>query len=185
MRRETGLVAFDTETTSLDPMQAELVGFSLAIADNARTRPARRSAPPMCRWSTRPASAICSAAGCSKTRSRCARRSARLKPLLEDPSVLKVAQNLKYDYLLMKRHGITVAGLRRHDADVLRARRRQRHAWHGSRSPSAGSNHKPIAYKDVAGTGKARVTFDHGRHRPRHGLCRRGCRRHAAPLAWC
>ena len=36
MARETGLVAFDTETTSLDPMQAELVGFSLAIAENAK-----------------------------------------------------------------------------------------------------------------------------------------------------
>lgn len=34
--RETGVVAFDTETTSLDPMQAELVGFSLAIADNGK-----------------------------------------------------------------------------------------------------------------------------------------------------
>ena len=52
--RETGIVAFDTETTSLDPMQAELVGFSLATAPAA--------APPMCRSPTRRARAICSAA---------------------------------------------------------------------------------------------------------------------------
>jgi DNA polymerase-1 len=47
--RETGLVGFDTETTSLDPMQAELCGVSLAIAATPRTRRAWPSAPATCR----------------------------------------------------------------------------------------------------------------------------------------
>ncbi len=84
----------------------------------------------------------------------------RLKALLEDPSVLKVAQNLKYDYLLMKRHGITVqgfddtmlmsyvvdAGNGTHGMDALSER------WLG---------HKPLAYKDMTGSGKSSVTFDY------------------------
>ena len=65
-RKETGIVAFDTETTSLDPMRAEL-GRLLA----GHRRPA---APPMCRSPTRAAPATCSAAARSRTRSRSARR---------------------------------------------------------------------------------------------------------------
>jgi len=82
-----------------------------------------------------------------------------LKSLLEDPSVLKVAQNLKYDYLVMKRHGITLqsfddtmlmsyvldAGKGNHGMDGLSEK------WLG---------HTPIPYKDVAGSGKSSVTFD-------------------------
>ena len=51
--RETGLVAFDTETTSLDPMQAELVGFSLAIADNSKDPSGPISKPAIFRSTTR------------------------------------------------------------------------------------------------------------------------------------
>src|SRR5690606_21982708 len=83
----------------------------------------------------------------------------RLKGLLEDPSILKVAQNLKYDYLVMRRHGITVkgfddtmlmsyaldAGAGTHGMDTLSER------WLG---------HKPISYKDVAGSGQGAQTFD-------------------------
>ena len=56
---------------------------------------------------------------------------ALLKPLLEEPSILKIGQNIKYDLNVLAQHGITLALARRHDADVLRARRRQgqRTAW--------------------------------------------------------
>lgn len=82
-----------------------------------------------------------------------------MKDLLEDPAVLKVAQNLKYDYLLVKRLGIVMqsfddtmlmsyvleAGKGLHGMDALSQR------WLG---------HTPISYKEVAGSGKAGVTFD-------------------------
>ena len=146
-RARAGVVAFDTETTSLDPMQAELVGFSLAVAPG--------HAPPTCRSATAPAPATCSAAARRRTRSPLDEALAALKPLLEDPSVLKIGQNLKYDWLLMHRHGIDVAPLRRHDADVLRARRRHA-ATHGMDAlAERWLGHAPIAFKEVAGSGKS------------------------------
>jgi DNA polymerase-1 len=79
---------------------------------------------------------------------------------MEDPSVLKIAQNMKYDLVIMARHGIDIvsyddtmlisyvldAGTGNHGMDALAER------WLG---------HKTIAYKDVAGSGKAATTFDH------------------------
>lgn len=157
--RETGLVAFDTETTSLDAMQAELCGFSLAIADNAKdpTGIAIRAAyvPLM----HKAGAGDLLGGGLVDGQIPMRDALARLKDLLEDPAILKVAQNLKYDYLVMKRHGITVqsfddtmlmsyaldAGAGTHGMDALSER------WLG---------HKPIAYKDVAGSGKGAQTFD-------------------------
>ena len=160
LARETGIVAFDTETTSLDAMQAELVGFSLAVADNARDPTGatiKAAYVPLIHKS-----GVGDLLGGGLVENQIPMRDAldRLKGLLEDPSVLKVAQNLKYDYLVMKRHGITVegfddtmlmsyvvdAGTGTHGMDTLSER------W---------LNHKPIAYKDVAGSGKSMVTFDY------------------------
>ena len=90
---------------------------------------------------------------------------ARLKPLLEDPSVLKVGQNAKYDLAVMKRHGIAVrpiddtmlisyvleGGLHAHGMDELA----KRHL-----------GHEPIAFKSVAGTGKAQKSFKHVELKP-------------------
>ncbi|MEM1049243.1 MAG: DNA polymerase I, partial [Pseudomonadota bacterium] len=84
---------------------------------------------------------------------------AALKPLLEDPSVLKIAQNLKYDWLVLIRHGIEVkafddtmllsyaldAGKGNHGMDDLSER------WLG---------HRPIPFKELAGIGKNQLTFD-------------------------
>ncbi|MGF9565245.1 DNA polymerase I [Neorhizobium sp. JUb45] len=157
--RETGLVGFDTETNSLDPMQAELVGFSLALADN-KDNPSgqkiRAAYVPLTHKN-----GVGDLLGGGLAENQIAPRQAldRLKDLLEDPSVLKVAQNLKFDYLLMKRHGVTVrnyddtmlmsyvleAGKANHGMDGLSER------W---------LNHKPIAFKEVAGSGKSGVTFD-------------------------
>lgn len=157
--RETGLVGFDTETNSLDPMQTELVGFSLAIADNTENPSGlnvRAAYVPLTHKT-----GVGDLLGGGIAENQLSTRDAldRLKPLLEDPSVLKVAQNLKFDYLVMKRHGITVkgyddtmlmsyvldAGKTTHGMDTLSER------W---------LNHKPIAFKDVAGSGKSGVTFD-------------------------
>ncbi|MBP1851679.1 DNA polymerase I [Rhizobium halophytocola] len=159
--REAGLVAFDTESTSLDPMQAELAGVSLALAGDAAS-----PAPGDIRACYIPLGHKSGGDDLFSDGLKLVdgqvpmdEALALLKELLEDPSVLKVAQNLKYDYLLMKRYGIDTApfddtmlisyvleaGIGSHGMDALSER------WLG---------HTPIAFKEVAGSGKAQVTFD-------------------------
>jgi len=148
---EAGVVAFDTETTSLDPMQAELCGFSLA------TRPGRAAYVPLNHKTGR---GDLLGGGMAENQIPIRDALALLKPLMEDKSVLKVAQNLKYDLVVMNRHGIDVApyddtmlisyvldaGVSGgHGMDALAER------WLG---------HKTIHYKDVAGSGRSTMTFD-------------------------
>lgn len=157
--RETGLVAFDTETTSLDPMQAELVGVSLAIQDNVLSPGSTDIRAAYIPLTHKTGVGDLLGGGHADGQIPMKDALAALKGLLEDPSVLKVAQNLKYDYLVMKRHGITLqsfddtmlmsyvldAGKGNHGMDGLSEK------WLG---------HTPIPYKDVAGSGKSSVTFD-------------------------
>ncbi len=147
---ETGLVAFDTETNSLDPMQAELIGFSLALA------PGEAAYIPLQHKS---GAGDLLGGGMVEGQIPLDKALAALKSVLEDKSVLKIAQNMKYDWLVMRRHGINTvsfddtmlisyvldAGTGGHGMDPLSER------WLG---------HTPIAYKDVAGSGKSAVTFD-------------------------
>lgn len=157
--RETGLVAFDTETTSLDPMQAELVGVSLAIQDNVLSPGSTEIRAAYIPLTHKTGVGDLLGGGHADGQIPMKDALAALKGLLEDPSVLKVAQNLKYDYLVMKRHGVTLqsfddtmlmsyvldAGKGNHGMDGLSEK------WLG---------HTPIPYKDVAGSGKSSVTFD-------------------------
>lgn len=157
--RETGLVAFDTETTSLDPMQAELVGVSLAIQDNVLSPGSTTIRAAYLPLAHKTGIGDLLGGGHAEGQIPMGEALDALRGLLEDPSVLKVAQNLKYDYLVMKRHGITLqafddtmlmsyvldAGKGNHGMDGLSEK------WLG---------HTPIAYKDVAGSGKSSVTFD-------------------------
>mgnify|MGYP006161209775 CR=1 FL=1 len=82
-----------------------------------------------------------------------------LRPVLEDPSILKVAQNLKYDYLLMKRYGVVIKGF---DDTMLMSyvldAGKGNHGMDGLSEKWL--DHTPIAYKEVAGSGKSLVTFD-------------------------
>jgi DNA polymerase-1 len=158
--RDTGLVAFDTETTSIDVMQAELVGFSLALADNGKdpTGSAIRAAYVPLSHKT----GVGDLLGGGLADNQIPLRDAlpRLKDLLEDASILKVAQNLKYDYLLVKRYGIEVKGF---DDTMLLSYVLDggANATHGMDSLSERwLGHKPIAYKEVAGSGKSMVSFD-------------------------
>ncbi len=148
---ETGHVAVDTETTSLDAMQAELVGVSLATA------PGKACYIPLAHVDGEGDLL----GGGDLVEGQIPRDTALelLKPLLEDPGVLKIAQNLKYDWLVLKRHGIEVApfddtmllsyaldaGKGGNGMDALAER------WLG---------HTPIPFKDVAGSGKSMITFD-------------------------
>jgi DNA polymerase-1 len=98
----TGRVAFDTETTSLDPMLAELVGFSMAVA------PGRACYVPL---GHRAASGTFDFDGQPPLQIPVREALQALKPLLEDASVLKIGQNLKYDCVVLASHGIAVAPL--------------------------------------------------------------------------
>ncbi len=150
---EAGHVTIDTETTSLDTMRAELVGISLSIIPGAAcyiplTHGKEQDlaldmgdtpAPP----EQLPMDLVLD----------------RLKPLLEDPSVLKIGQNIKYDFVILARRGIRLApiddtmllsyaldaGLHSHGMDML---------------SEIFLGHKPIPFKQIAGTGKKQITFD-------------------------
>jgi DNA polymerase-1 len=150
--RDQGTVAIDTETTSLDPMQAELVGFSLALAPNVACY------VPLAHTDGGEATGLF-AGGLAPDQIPVREALAALKPLLENDSVLKIGQNLKYDMLVFAQHGIALralddtmlmsyvldAGRGTHGMDALSEK------WLG---------HTPISFDDVTGTGKARLTFD-------------------------
>ena len=147
---ETGFVAFDTETTSLDPMQAELCGFSLA------TRPGRACYVPL---SHKTGSGDLLGGGLVDGQITEKDALDLLKPLLEHPAVLKIAHNMKYDWLVMFRRGIVTAPF---DDTMLLSYVTD--AGTGGQGMDALSEkwlgHKPIAFKEVAGSGKSLVTFD-------------------------
>jgi DNA polymerase-1 len=155
--REKGTVAFDTETTSLDAMQAELVGFSLALFDGKDSDLNVKAAYVPLTHKSGVGDLL--GGGFVEDQIDFDQALARLKDLLEDESVLKIAQNLKYDMLVLNQLGIAVksfddtmllsyvldAGVGNHGMDALSDR------WLG---------HTPIPFKEVAGTGKSKITFD-------------------------
>ncbi|MDO9430473.1 MAG: DNA polymerase I [Phenylobacterium sp.] len=152
--RAVGVVAFDTETDALSSANAALCGISLAMApgeacyipvghENEGTGGLEFETP-----------AEIEQIACDEV-------IARLKPLLEDPSVLKIAQNAKYDIAVLSRYGIEVgpiedtmlisyvleAGLHKsHGMDELSKR------WLA---------HEPIKFASVTGSGKAQKSFKH------------------------
>jgi DNA polymerase I len=150
--RETGIVAFDTETNSLDSNSAELIGFSLALA------PGEACYVPLLHGSE----VDLFGGGLLADQLNGETALQRIKPLLEDAAVLKVGHNVKFDWVVLKRQGIEVRpfddtmlisyvldagryGLAGHGMDELA----QRHL-----------NHRTIRFSDVAGRGKGKVTFD-------------------------
>ena len=98
---DRGRVAFDTETTSLDAMRADLVGISLATA------PGRACYVPLSHTSGD--SDLFSGGGLVAGQIPIRDALEALKPLLEDPATLKIGQNMKYDALVMRRYGIRIA----------------------------------------------------------------------------
>ena len=148
-----GVVAFDTETTSLEPMRADLVGFSLAVEPGrACYVPAGHVAP------GGDGRLDLDGAGVPHQLDR-ARALELMKPLLEDPGVLKVAQNVKYDALVMAKYGIRVAPF----DDTMLLSYVLEGGLHGHGMDELSELHLgivPIPFKQVAGSGKDAVTFD-------------------------
>ncbi|MEL6436782.1 MAG: DNA polymerase, partial [Pseudomonadota bacterium] len=149
--REAGVVAFDTETDSLDAMQANLVGFSLSHAENEACY-----VPLQHRDGE---DDLLGGGGLLEGQIGFDDALAAIKALLEDPAILIVGQNIKYDWLIMHRHGVDIAAF---DDTMLLSYVAD--AGNGGQGMDALAEkwlgHKPIAYKDIAGTGKKAVTFD-------------------------
>ena len=148
----TGIVAVDTETTALDEMRADLVGISLATAaGQACYIPLAHKASAT--------DDLFGSEGLAEGQMPMDRALALLKPMLEDPAVLKIGQNIKYDVKIFARLSIDLApwddtmllsyalnaGLHNHGMDLLSEKYLL---------------HVPIPIKPLLGSGKAQVTFD-------------------------
>ncbi|MDJ0994428.1 MAG: DNA polymerase I [Dinoroseobacter sp.] len=147
-----GYVAVDTETTSLDEMQAELVGVCLCID------PGEAAYLPL----THKAEAgegLFGSAALADGQMPLEEALALLKPLLEDTSVLKIGQNMKYDFKILARYGITVAPIE--DTMLLSYALHAGLHGHGmDRLAESYLDHVPIPIKELLGTGKSAITFD-------------------------
>jgi len=135
---EAGELAIDTETSSLDAHQAELVGISLS------TKIGKACYIPIGHKSK----------GCLKNELVIK----KLKPLLEDKSVKKIGQNIKFDFIVLYKQGIKMssmedtmlmsyvldAGKNRHNMDTL---------------SEIHLSHKTVSFKDLVGTGKKEINF--------------------------
>jgi DNA polymerase-1 len=151
--RELGLLALDSETTSLDPMQATLCGFSLALAPNeACYVPLAHRQGGDGKGGLFQGEIV---AGQIAERDALA----AMKPLLEDPGVLKIGQNVKFDWQIFALRGIEIApyddtllmsyvvdaGRSDHGLDPLSKRY---------------FDHATIDFNEVTKTGKSRLPFD-------------------------
>ncbi len=131
-------ISIDTETSSLNPLEAELIGVSFCYDPNK---------------------AYYIPVGHKNVKSLDKELVLKkIKPLLEDPSIKKIGQNIKYDFIVLKNHGVEInpiedtmllsyvldAGNNRHNMDTL---------------SELHLNHKTISYKDVVGIGKKQQNF--------------------------
>ncbi len=138
---KSALIAMDTETTSLDYMAAEIVGLSFAVqTGEAAYLPLAHNYPNVPTQLNRELALE------------------KLRPLLESPTILKVGQNLKYDYHVLANHGVTLRGIAhdtmlasyvldstsKHNLDFLA----QKHL-----------NLKTIRFEEVAGKGAKKLNF--------------------------
>ncbi|HQU66764.1 MAG TPA: DNA polymerase I [Albidovulum sp.] len=149
--RERGYVAVDTETTSLDEMRAELVGISLSVV------PGEACYIPL--GHRQGGGDLFGSNDLSEGQMPLEAALAALKPVLEDEAILKIGQNMKYDWKIFARHGIRAApfddtmlmsyamhaGIHNHGMDFLSEKY---------------LDHNPIPIKTLLGSGKSQVTFD-------------------------
>ena len=147
-----GYVAVDTETTALNEMRAELVGISLCV------EPGQACYIPLIHKAAAQDDLFGSDAR-AEGQMDFAACLAMLKPMLEDESILKIGQNMKYDAKIFARVGVDVqpiddtmlmsyamhGGLHNHGMDVL---------------SQTYLGHTPIPIKPLLGTGKSAITFD-------------------------
>ena len=151
--RQRGWVAVDTETTGLNEMTCDLVGISLAV------EPGQACYIPLAHRAAGGEADLFGSDDLAEGQMPMNEALDLLKPLLEDPAVMKIGQNMKYDAKVLSRYGIGVApiddtmlisyalnaGLHNHGMDALSERY---------------LGHVPIPIKDLLGSGKKMITFD-------------------------
>ncbi|MDQ1848831.1 DNA polymerase I [Gemmobacter fulvus] len=149
--RERGYVAFDTETTSLDEMRADLVGISLCVdAGVACYIPIGHR---------QGGGDLFASDSLTEGQLPLAEVLAQLKPVLEDDAILKIAQNMKYDAKIMARLGVQVAPI----ADTMLMSYAMHGGLHNHGMDELSErylSHTPIPIKPLLGSGKSAVTFD-------------------------
>ena len=137
--KNEALVAVDTETSSLNPFEAKLIGISLCSREGI--------------------SYYVSMAHNSGKNVSLEKSLKKLKIILEDKSIKKIGQNIKYDIMVLKKYGVQInpfedtmllsytldAGLNRHNLDLL---------------SEIHLGHKTIQYKDLVGSGKKKLNFN-------------------------
>ncbi len=140
--QQAELTAVDTETTSLDPMTAQLVGISLCCeAGHAAYIPVAHCYPGAAAQMSRDEVLSC------------------LRPWLEDAGKLKVGQNLKYDTHIFANHGVTLRGIA-HDT-LLQSYVFESHKSHDMDSLALRHlDYKAISFEEVCGKGAGQICFD-------------------------
>lgn len=137
-----GVFALDTETTSKHPMRAALVGISISmVPDEAFYIPCGHvydGAPTQLNLET---------------------ISRILKPVLENPAIKKVGQNIKYDWMVLKRHGISLEGVIFDTMIASYLLHPERRAHSLDQIALDLLNHKMITYEEVTGKGKNEICF--------------------------
>ncbi|MGE3875941.1 MAG: DNA polymerase I [Parvibaculaceae bacterium] len=146
---EEGQVAIDMETSAVDPMQANLAGLGLSVApgEACYVPVGHRSGDGL------------DFSGSVIRQLAIADLITLLKPVLEDKAILKIGQNLKYEALVFRRLGIELSAIE----DTMLMSYALESGLNGHSRDELAQKHlgyKPIAYKDVAGTGKSAVSFD-------------------------
>jgi len=136
--KEQSVIAVDTETSSLNPLDTDLVGISFSYAPN------KACYIPLAHKNIK---------GLEK-----AKVLKKIKPILEDPSIKKVGQNIKFDFIVLMQNNMTInpiedtmlisytldAGTNRHNLDTL---------------SEIHLNHKTISFKELVGSGKNKLNF--------------------------
>ncbi len=146
----TGYVAFDTETTSLDAMEAQLVGISLSTA------PSKACYIPV---GHKGAERDLLNEGTTPQQIPLKEVLALLKPILEDPAILKIGQNIKYDALVLKKYDLEITSL--DDTMVMSYLLEGGQHGHGmDEIAKLYLDYDTVKYQDVVGSGRSQVTFD-------------------------
>ncbi len=161
--QSAGQVAIDTETTGLDAMQADLVGISLSIragtacyiplAHHAMSNQKSLVLDDQKQGNKEPAAIE------NTPQIALADALALLKPLLSDPTILKIGHNLKYDMLILARYGINMVSVS--DSMVLSYVLDAGQHGHGlDELAQIWLDYRTIKYSDVVGVGKSKLRFD-------------------------
>ena len=139
---KTEMFAIDTETTSKDPMKANLVGLSFSMKpDEAFYIPCVHDYPE------------------APAQLELKKVLSQLKPVLESPDIKKIGQNIKYDWMVLKRHGINLAGVMFDTMLASYLINPSKRAHNLDQIALDFLDHKTITYKEIAGKGKKDVSF--------------------------